>query len=273
MTEYVMFLVLYACVAGAGAGFLAGLFGIGGGVIVVPALYGVLRSLEVSPDIAIGIAVASSLCCILPTSIASVRAHRRLGNLDWPQLRSWLPALFLGSVVGSLLVSYAAGGWVNWVFASLLLVVAALTAMTAVGRWPPASLHAASLPAWVRPLLVWLVALCSAMAGIGGGALGAPLLMTLGFPVHRAIGTAAGFGFAIAAPAVVVLLLAPAPERAPLGMVGLVNLPAVIAIASCSVLMAPIGARVGKRMSHTTLSRLLSLLLLLLSVKMFVTAA
>lgn len=264
--------VLLTLVAGSCAGFLAGLFGIGGGIVVVPVLYHLLVTHGVSSGTAIGMAVATSLCCIIPTAVSSVRAHHRLQNIDWQYIRSVYPALMIGAVAGALTVAHFHSGRLKQFFAALLLVVAVVSLVRVYFPQllkPRSDQQLDYRRSMGRMSGMFAVALISALAGVGGGALGGPLLLLQGFKAHRAIGTAACFGFIISLPAVVVILVsAHTPADAPVGSFGLVNIPAFLILASCSILVAPIGAKVGKKLSHKLLSSTLALLLFLLSLKM-----
>jgi len=272
MTE-ILTLLSMAAFTGLLAGFLAGLFGIGGGIIVVPALFQVFQMSGASRETAIAMSVATSLACILPTSIASIRAHHRLQNIDWPTLRTSIPFLVVGAILGSSIVTQFSGIWLNWVFSALLVGVAIITARRAAkcSDDSPAPVRR-RLSAWLMHLLVFLIAFFSSLAGVGGGALGGPMLINLGYPAHRAVGTAAGFGLAIATPAVLsIFLLGNTPIDAPPGSVSLINLPALLVIMLCSVLMAPVGAKTGKRMSDCRLASWLVVLLGVIALKMLLT--
>ncbi len=261
-----------AALAGGGAGILAGLFGIGGGVIIVPALFQLYQAVGCSPATAIGMAIATSLACILPTSLSSLRAHHRLQNLDVTRLKRSLMPLTLGALTGSVAVAYYSGLWLNLVFGALLLLVSLVTAyrLSTVGidKTRDTSHDSAVLRA-ITSSAIYLLALLSSLAGVGGGALGAPLLMALGYSTHRAIGTAAGFGFAIALPAVLcILLLADTPADAPWGSVALINLPTFVLLALCASIAAPLGAKLGKLLPAKVLAYSLVCLLLVLSLRM-----
>ncbi|SMF58121.1 Uncharacterized membrane protein YfcA [Alteromonadaceae bacterium Bs31] len=276
MLDTLLFLSIIAAFSGICAGILAGLFGIGGGVIIVPALFHLFQAVGCSAQTAIAMAIASSLCCILPTSLASLRAHYRLGNLDVRRLQYSIIPLVLGAITGSLAVAHYAGLWLNWVFAGLLLFVAAFTAYRLLGKAKgldketERESHGANL---LISIALYLIALLSALAGVGGGALGGPLLMALGYSAHKAVGTAAGFGFAIALPAVLnILLFADTPADAPRGSIALVNLPACLLLAVCSSFAAPYGAKLGRALPAKILGFSLVGLLALLSLRMFIAA-
>jgi len=273
MIESIYLLILLTCATGVLSGFLAGMFGIGGGIVVVPALYFLFQYLGASGQTATAMAVATSLMCIIPTSLSSLRSHYKLGNLDGPHLLRWSPALVLGALSGVLLLYQVDDWWLRFMF-SLLVVFVALTLIfrtmtSGMGRTTD---EASAWPA-VRKVLIYPVvygiACLSSMAGVGGGALGGPLLIAWGYSAHRAIGTAGGFGLLISAPAVALILISGETRvDAPALSYSLINFPAFFAIAVCSVMAAPMGAKIGKRLSSRLLGISLALLLLLIGIKM-----
>ncbi len=264
-------LALLACSTGILAGFLAGLFGVGGGIIVVPALYHLFIAMGCSGETAMSMAVSTSLLCIIPTSISSIKAHWRLNNIAWYCLRFWSPALFLGALIGALGVSNLRGSWLQGIFAALLGIVAIIIVVRLVVVFSTERDTKEQRGGWGMLLSTFCIGCVSALAGVGGGALGGPLLVVRGFSAHRAVGTAAGFGFLIALPAVLlILVLGSTRPDAPYGSFSLINFPAFLLIVSASVLTAPFGAKFGKRLSHRMLSGILALLLVLLVIKMLI---
>lgn len=273
MIDSIFQIIIVTVIAGSCAGFLAGLFGIGGGIVVVPVLYHLFESHDVSSGSAMAMAVATSLSCIIPTALSSVRAHHRLNNINWQFIRAIYPLLIGGAVCGALAVTWLRNGMLQAFFAVLLLMVALTTLIRA---YFSAVFHVSAHrnpmqhgSAMFRRIAMFGVAFVSSLAGVGGGALGGPLLLLQGFQAHQAIGTAACFGFIIALPAVAtILLVANTPVDAPPGSLGLVNIPVFAVIAFCSMMAAPQGAKFGKKLSHNMLSSILAVLLCLLALKM-----
>jgi uncharacterized membrane protein YfcA len=272
MTEFLsqnIDVLLLLAFAGCVAGLLAGLFGVGGGLVVVPVVFFVLQGQGVDPALAMSIAVSTSLATIVPTAISSVRAHHTLGNVDWQLVKQIAPGLLLGVLVGSQLVAHIRStGFV--VFFGIFLLLIAANLLWRGSRKP----HLAQLPAiWIQAALAALVGGISAVAGVGGGALGVPLLTAASVPVHRAIGTCAAFGLLIASlGAVSILATADTPVDAPSGTWRLIYLPALFTLVPLTVLMAPRGAALGKRLSPELLRKLFAGVLVLTSARMLYSA-
>jgi uncharacterized membrane protein YfcA len=252
--------------AGAGviAGLIAGLLGVGGGIVIVPVLYPLFQSLGVSAATAMIVATSTSLLVIVPTSIASARAHGRRGNVDGGLFRGWLPFLLLGVCIGSAVVSRVNGVLLSGVFGVVALLIAANTLLR-----PRATALTEGLPSRaVQAPVAGLIGALSVMMGIGGGTLSVTALTAWNVPAHRAVGTSALFGLVIALPGALLLLLPTTPADAPPGTVGLVNLFGFIAIAPLTWLMAPWGVRLGSRLSGTTLKRTFAVFLLVVGLRM-----
>lgn len=255
--------------AGCVAGLLAGLFGIGGGLVVVPVMFFVLQSLGVAAELAMPIAVSTSLATIVPTAISSVRAHQRLNNVDWQLVKRLAPGLLAGVFVGSQLIAHLRSeGFV--VFFGLFLLAIAANIIWRGNRKP----YLSELPVrWVQALVAALVGAVSAVAGVGGGALGVPLLTAASVPVHRAIGSCAAFGLLISSLGVISIVLASdTPVDAPQGTWRLVYLPGLMALVPLTVLLAPWGAALGKKISPQLLRKLFAGVLILTSARMLASA-
>ncbi len=189
-------LVFALAVAGALIGFLAGLFGIGGGAISVPVFYEVFLTLGHSPDVAMPLAVGTSLAVIIPTSIQSARGHLRRGTVDVDLLRSWAIPVLAGVVVGAAIARFAAPQVFQFVFAAVAAINA--TKLLSGGKgWRLRD----SLPgtAVLRAYGAGM-GLVSALMGIGGGAVSTLILTLHNVPIHRAVSTSASVGVLIALP-------------------------------------------------------------------------
>lgn len=228
---------------GALAGIIAGLLGVGGGIVIVPALFHFMTALEVDAAVRMHVAVGTSLAIIVPTSLRSARAHFRREAVDTRLLRAWAPWLAAGVLLGSVLAGYVSGGLLSVVFAAVALLVACDMTLRSDGR----ALCAGSLPTGPgRVGLAGSVGTISTMMGIGGGTLCVPILSAFGYPVRRAVGTSAAIGVIIAVPGTVGFLVSGlgAPARPPLSL-GYVNLLGLALVFPVSVLLAPLGARLA----------------------------
>lgn len=251
---------------GAVAGIMAGLLGVGGGLIVVPALAFWLPTKGIDAADALHAAVATSLASICVTAAASAWAHFRRGAVDLRALAWLTPGLLLGSGCGALVVAGISR-------TALTLFVAAFCAFASwqIGR-PRAEHAAAAVPLprrWLGAGGV-LIGAVSAAVGIGGGSLTVPLLYRLGAPLKHAIGTSAAAGIPIALAGTVGYMAAPTPAALSHWAVGLVDFKLALAIGSLSVLTAPIGASLGHRWPVARLKRVFSLWLLLVAVLLVV---
>lgn len=267
-------LIVGLLVTGAMAGILAGLLGVGGGIIIVPVLFTVLSSLDVSADIRMHVAVGTSLATIIPTSLASLRAHQRKGAVDWPLFKSWLPGLVIGVGIGTwLATTQVSGASLAMIFAVVALCVATdlmLRDRSAVDN--NEAPHNTQYKWFYRPRvtpIVSTIGALSAMMGIGGGTLSVPFLNGVGFPMHRAVATSAAFGFVIAVPAALGYVIGgwDKPEI-PFGSVGYVNVIGVVFITTASTMTAPIGTRLAHQLKARTLRLLFAGFLIVTALRM-----
>lgn len=252
--------------AGLLAGFVAGLLGVGGGIVVVPALFQAFTMLEVDPAVRMHLAVGTSLATIVPTGLRSAVAHRRRGAVDPALLRTWGAPVFLGAVAGSALSGVVEGGVLSGVFAVVALAVA--VQMAALG---PQARLADRLPGQpFRGLMGAAIGAVSAMMGIGGGTLSVPILSLYSYPIRKAVGTAAAIGLIIAVPGAAGFIVAgwQAPGLPALSL-GYVNLIGFAVIVPSTVLAAPWGARVAHSIPQRALRLAFAGFLLVTSLRMF----
>jgi uncharacterized membrane protein YfcA len=246
------------------AGLLAGLLGVGGGIVIVPILYFLFQSFGVSVDSAMVIATATSLATIVPTSISSIRAHSKNGNVDFELLKVWGGFILLGVLLGSWLVTRVNGQMLTTLFGT----VAMLSALNMIlGRKKP---WANSLPGKAgQAAMGGSVGLFSSLVGIGGGTLTIPMLTFCNYPAHRAVGTAAAVGLIISLPAAVsMLIIGVTPADAPVGTFGLVNLVGFVCIVPLTVFFAPIGARLASKIDAQKLKKIFAVVLLITGLRM-----
>lgn len=237
-------IVLIYLLVGVLAGFMAGLFGVGGGLVIVPALIYCFAMQGVSPLIAVQLAVGTSLATIVFTSISSVKAHHSHGNVDWSIWRLLAPGIAVGVVGGVALAAAMAGEQLKLVFGIFAVLIAL---QMAFGLRPSAGRQ---LPA--RPAVVLAgggIGFLSALFGIGGGSLTVPYLSWCQLRMQRAVATAAACGLPIAIVGAVSNVVAGFghPELPPWSS-GFVYWPALLAIVLCSTPVARIGANLAQRL-------------------------
>jgi uncharacterized membrane protein YfcA len=238
--------------AGAFAGLIAGLFGVGGGTVMVPALFYAFETLGVGGEGNLHTAIGSSLAVIIATSIRSLSAHRRHHAVDEDILRTWTPWIALGGLLGAVAAAFISSGGLGLVYMVIAIGVAAQ-----LGLMPRHWVISREMPTGaVRAVVGSGVGLASALMGVGGGALGGMVMTLCNRPIHTAVATASGFGLAIGVPATLGFIVAGWDQagRPPLSL-GYVNLPAVLVMGALTVLVAPYGARLAHRMDQLTLRR------------------
>lgn len=252
-------------ITGAVSGVLAGLLGVGGGIVIVPVLIIVAELFQIDDDIAMLLVVGTSLATIIPTSISSARAHNKRGAIDRDILRGWVPAMFVGALVGGIASKFIGASGLTLVFGFVALAVSinlALPKTLTLAESPPkgrVQQSAIALP----------IGFTSALMGIGGGTLSVPVLSMLSVPVHRAVATASVFGLVIAVPAVCGFVWAGlGVVGRPPGSLGFVNIPAAIVLFSMSVLTAPYGAKLAHLMEPRKLKLAFAAFLLLSALRM-----
>ena len=248
------------------AGVLAGLFGIGGGIVIVPVLESTLGFLGVDPAIRMHVAVATSLATIIPTSIASARAHHRRGAVDVDIVKRWALFVLIGSLLGTYVASQLHSNMLAIVFATLALLVAIKMTL-----FPETRNITESVP---RGPLVMLIPTAiggfSSMMGIGGGTFSVMTLTLFGQPIHRAVGTAALFGLVISLPGTIgFIATGMADARVPPGSLGYVSLIGFALIAPATVLTAPLGAKLAHGFSERKLSLVFGIFLLIASLRLY----
>lgn len=245
------------------AGILAGLLGIGGGLVLVAALVWVLPWFGIPQEAAMHAALASSLASIVLTASSSAYAHHRRGSVMWPTVAWMVPGLLLGGWLGSGLAVYLDDNVLRWVVAIYCLIAGA---QMAVGKARVAGDAASVPPPRGLPMSAagTGIGAISAVVGIGGGSMTVPLLVWLGVAPVRAVGTSSACGIAIAiGSALGYAMHAPAgalPEHA----VGYIYLPAAIGVAIASVLAAPYGTRLAHAISGTTLKRVFAIFMVVM---------
>jgi uncharacterized membrane protein YfcA len=247
------------------AGILAGLLGVGGGIIIVPVLFFLFQSVGVSSESAMLVATATSLATIVPTSISSIRSHNQKGNVDFDLLKRWAAFILTGALVGSWLVTRVEGTMLTMLFG----MIAVLSALNMLFRAGKSALYQ-KLPNTAGQTVMGVsIGFFSSMVGIGGGTISVPLLTLYNYPAHKAIGTAAAIGLIISLPGTLTMLtLGSTPTDAPAGTFGLVNFFGFICIVPLTVLFAPLGASLAAKLDAVKLKRIFAFILLFTGLRM-----
>lgn len=254
------FLAVSLLAAGALTGLLAGVFGVGGGAVIVPILYEVFRVIGVPEDVRMPLCVGTSLAVIIPTSIRSFNAHRAKGLVDLSILKTWAVPVVLGVVVGSYIARFAPANLFKIVFV-VIATISALRLLFAADRWK----FGEDMPG--KPLMVaygGVIGVLSALMGIGGGQLSSLFMTFYGRPIHQAVATSSGLGVIISIPGALGFIYAGWPKMdvlPPLSL-GYVSLIGALLFIPTSVWTAPIGARLAHRLSKRRLEVVFGLFLL-----------
>jgi uncharacterized membrane protein YfcA len=250
-------LVIERLVLGCFPGFLAGLRGIGGGMLMVPFMTFLLSGKGMPPEHIVKIAIATSLATICFTSIASVRAHHQRGAVLWPVARLLAPGIVIGSLLGAQLAKALPSPALALLFA--LFVGFSATQML-IDRKPKLSRQ---LPGTGGMLTAGgIIGLFAALVGAGGAFVSVPFMTWCNVKIHNAVATSAALGFPIAVAGTIGYIYAGwSLQDMPAGTIGYLYLPALITISMASVLTAPFGARTAHRMDMRQLKRVFAFLL------------
>ncbi len=259
----IIFLVVALAGAGAITGILAGVFGVGGGALIVPVLYELFRVLNVPEEVRMPLSVGTSLAIIIPTSIRSFRAHRERGAVDMDVLKAWAIPTVFGVLIGSFIARYAP----PYVFKFVFVGIAGISAMRLLFnlKWKLGD----DVPKGHSLRVFGLVnAVLSALMGIGGGQLSTMFLTFYGRTIHQAVATSSGVGVLISIPGAIGYVLAgwDKTNLPPLSL-GFVSLIGIAAFAPVSVLTAPIGVKIAHALSKRHLEMAFGTFLLLVSLR------
>ncbi len=258
-------LVLLMLSTGLVAGLIAGLLGLGGGIVMVPVLEFALGFLGVDPSIRMHVAVATSLATIIPTAISSARAHHRRGAVDFTLIKTWGPAIFISAAFGSWIASRSDSAVLSIIFAIVAFLVAVKMFLplekVRLGDHVPRGIFA--------PVLPGIIGTVSTMMGIGGGAMSVTILTLFNVPIHRAVGTSTLFGLFIALPgAVGFMILGQGNMLLPPGSVGFVNVIGFLILSPATFLAAPLGARIAHALTQRQLSMTFGAFLMVAAARM-----
>jgi len=271
----VAWLAIALLVAGAITGFLAGLFGVGGGAVLVPALYELFRFAGVPDDVRMPLCVGTSLAIIIPTSIRSYYAHRATRAVDTTVLRNWAVPVVIGVVVGSFIARYAPAELFKIVFVAIA-GISAVRLLFGRDSWR----FADDMPkGFFLRAYGGMIGILSTLMGIGGGQLSNLFMTFYGRPIHQAIATSSGLGVLISIPGAIGYIYAGWPAAAanpdvlalqlPFAL-GYVSLIATIIVAPTSVLTAPLGVKLAHALPKRALEISFGIFLLLVCARFFV---
>lgn len=258
-------LVALLLVIGGVAGVLAGLLGVGGGIVLVPAFFYAFSGLGYNSPELMRICLATSLATIIVTSARSVHSHNKKGAVDWDILKTWAPGIAIGAFIGVLAVAQLRSAFLQGIFGVLGFCIGLYMAF-GNNAW---RLGDQMPKAGARAILSPVVGFLSVLMGIGGGSFGVPLMTLYGTPIHRAVATAAGFGALIAVPSVLAFLFVPiSPEVRPPFTIGAVNFGAFAVVVCMTLITAPLGAKLAHAMDPKPLKRVFAFFLLLVAANM-----
>ncbi|TDX23737.1 sulfite exporter TauE/SafE family protein [Rhodovulum visakhapatnamense] len=268
LTLLAMLVLLLAI--GAIAGVLAGLLGVGGGIVLVTAFFYAFHSLGYDSAYLMQICLATSLATIIVTSTRSVLSHAKKDAVDWQVLKGWAPGIAAGAVIGVLVAASLRSVVLQGIFGGLAMAVGLYMAL---GRsdW---RLGDTMPKGFKRAVLSPVVGFLSVLMGIGGGSFGVPLMTLHGAPIHRAVATASGFGVLIAVPSVLGFFFVQIPDGArPPFTLGAVNIPAFLVVIAMTLITTPLGVRMAHAMDPKPLKRVFAVFLILVAGNMLRKAA
>lgn len=254
-----LLLLLALTAAGLVGGLVAGLFGVGGGTVIVPAVFYAFAVLGIGGEGNLHTAIGTSLLTIVATSWRSLRAHRAHGAVDEGVLTTWTPWVAAGALVGAGVAGFTSMQGLAIVYGLCLLLVAAQ-----MGLLPEGVTLRQDLPTgWGRRVTGTVIGGLSAMMGIGGGSFGGMMMSLCGRPIHQAVATASGFGLAIGTAATLgfVVFGWDADGRPPLSL-GYVNVPGAVLMAVLTTAVAPWGAKLAHALDRAVLRRAFAVWLL-----------
>ena len=242
------------------SGFIAGLLGVGGGIIIVPVSYFVLLYLGYSSSLIMHISVASSLGVIVFTSMSSIISHYKLGNIDYKVINKWVLGIIIGSLIGSFLASKIEGELLFLIFVILLFFIS----ISMFFQKNYISIRE-DLPKnfLINSLISGIIGFLSSLMGIGGGSFSVPTLNSFSKSIHKAVGSSAVLGFFIALPAVIIYSITGREiDGLPPYSLGYVNLIIVFLVSVTSVFTANIGAKISSRTKTSTLKKIFAVFLI-----------
>lgn len=262
--------IIFLCI-GAAAGLLAGLFGVGGGALIVPALIFTLDLFNLGNQWINHIAIASSLATIIGTSLSSSWDQNKNQNIEWSILKKMVLGCIIGTIGGSYIAPYIPGIWLRWLFIIFLIYIGSKFILKTSKVAQNQTAKVASLDNSIFVFVGALIGVFAALVGVGGGVLVVPFLKKCGIDMRKAIGTSAAFTLPVALGGTIGYIIAGAniPDL-PQYSLGFVYLPAVGSIMLTSIPMAKLGVHIAQKLSINKLIKFFGIFLLLLALKLLV---
>lgn len=264
-SEFMPFLL---AMVGAGivAGFLAGLFGIGGGAVLVPVFYEIMKDIGINPAIIMHVAIGTSLAIIVPTSIRSFNGHRKKTAVDMDLLKSWIIPVPVGVFAASFIASFLSAAGLKIIFAVVALSVA-LRLLFGKDHWRLGD----DLPKNPTKAIVGAaIGFFSSFMGIGGGVMNTTFMTLYNRPIHQALATSAGVGALISIPGAFGFIVAGwGKEGLPPFSIGYVNIPALLIVTFVTLIVAPAGVTLAHKMTRRQLQLSFGTFLILVSSRFF----
>jgi uncharacterized membrane protein YfcA len=247
------------------SGIAAGLLGIGGGAVIVPALSNALLLMGYDGEIVQHVAVGTSLAIIIPTGIMSARSHHKRGAVDMNVFKLWVPFIVVGTFVGGLMAGLFSANMLRIVFAVMAFLIAANIIF---GLQTKVMGHLKGSSPTHR-ISAFVVGYISSLMGIGGGSLTVPTLVAFGDTMHKAVGTSAAIGVAIALSGTAGFLISGwgVPNLPPLS-IGYINIVALVLVGVLAAVFAPMGAALAHKLDQKTLKRVFAVFLVLVGLNM-----
>ena len=258
-------LIIPIAIGGISSGIIAGLFGVGGGIILVPSIVFTLEFLDYNQNITMHIAVATSLALIIPTAISSTWGHYKKNVVDLGIINQFLFPIIIGSIFGAFYAQQVSGDGLRLLF-GVIAIFSSINMMKKnqfiLGQTMPKNISFNSLTGFV-------IGSFSAMVGIGGGALSIPLMNIFSVMQHKATGTASAIGLIIAVPSTIVYLFSDMNKlNFPEWTIGMVYLPVFIVFVPLTIIGAQLGVALAHRLNGLILRRIFSIFLLIMALRM-----
>lgn len=265
---YTWFILVVSLVGiGCVSGFLAGLLGIGGGIVLVPGLYAVFSWLDMPTDHLMHVCIGTSLAVIVPTGMSSARAHQKRGNVDTANVKKIGIGIVAGVIVGTFLADILSSMALQYIFATAILGLAALMVVSL--RKDIVLLPHMPRQPWTSAMGS-VIGVVSTLVGIGGATMNVPFMTMCSTPIHKAIGTSSALGLFISIPAAIgFIAIGIGEDNLPPYSLGFVNIPAFLLIIPSSVAVAKFGAYAAHKASVPLMRKIFALFLVIVSIKLW----